>query len=241
MGVISTGWGLICDASLTARSWPKDPSFSRDAPDTVVTADVMRRRIGCTPRAPACPDRELDDGVRVLVEDASVEACSSARELVLVAKPSRSSCVVLFWASSALEAAELRAVDVVGVVILVFKSMLLLTFDPLLVGRKLLLPGPITVWIGAPSAPPDGGAPLSATRGAQPGGQRGLRVGPWRGVDSYCFTAPLWCRLLMLLCISSLSSGSIDDESLLTTIASGGGTTATESLTCDPGPPAVLA
>ena len=34
------------------------------------------------------------------------------------------------------------------------------------------------VWIGAPSAPPDGGAPLSATRGAQPGGQRGTRVGP---------------------------------------------------------------
>ena len=178
MGVISTGWGLICDASLTARSWPKDPSFSRDAPDTVVTVDVLRRRIGCTPRAPACPDRELDDGVRVLVEDASVEARSSARELVLVAKPSRSSCVVLFWASSALEAAELRAVDVVGVVILVFKSMLLLTFDPLLVGRKLLPPGPITVWIGVSSAPPDGGAPLCATRGAPPGGQRATRVGP---------------------------------------------------------------
>ena len=198
MGVISTGWGLICDASLTARSWPKDPSFSRDAPDTVVTVDIMRCRIGCTPRAPACPDRELDDGVRVLVEDASVEARSSARELVLVAKPSRSSCVVLFWASPALEASELRAVDVGGVVILVFKSMLLLTFDPLLVGRKLLLPGPITVWIGVPSPPPDG-APLSATRGAHPAGKRGLRVRPWRGVDSYSFTTPLWCRLLLLL------------------------------------------
>ena len=129
-----------------------------------MTADVLRRRIGCTPRAPACPDRELDDGVTVLVEDASVEARSSARELVLVAKPSRSSCVVLFWASSALEASELRVVDVVGVVILVFKSMLLLTFDPLLVGRKLLLPGPITVWIGSLPPSPDGGAPLSTTR-----------------------------------------------------------------------------
>ena len=183
MGVISTGWGLICDASLTARSWPKDSSFSRVAPDTVVTVDTMRCRIGCTPRAPACPDRELDDGVRVLVEDASVEARSSARELVLVAKPSRSSCVVLFWASSALEAAELRAVDVVGVVILVFKSMLLLTFDPLLVGRKLLLPGPITIWIGVPSTLPPDGAPLAA-RGAPPsGGQRARWVVPRLGVD----------------------------------------------------------